>query len=354
MTGQRSRATVPGVAVLIAALVAVGGAAPVAAHAPDPSLSGGLFGQDQVLGFRWRSGSEPPAAIRTAIRDAAADSNATRASQAATFVYDAAGSSLIGYGTGTCGVNGIGCFTRTAPTGFTMWLREHGRPFDWGTLRWCQMQTEPTNGCYDAETIALDEFGHVEVLNHHVNFADESDYTDAVVQTFSRTRPKTGWDMHVYGVCDTATLQIRYDVPTLSSPYSRCLDLGTVLTLSISDTSIPYGALVDIAAYLKVATNTAYGRLSANPIGKHTVRLQRRAIGSSSWTNLVTLTSSTTAGTYVAALRFYSTADFRASFASPSGEGLRGDTSPIVRVTVAPCTSNCPDPLAGSQTEGSP
>ena len=82
-----------------------------------------------------------------------------------------------------------------------------------------------TNGCYDAETIALDEFGHVEILNHHVNFADESDYTDAVVQTFSRTRPKTGWNMHVYGVCDTATLQIRYDVPTLSSPYSPCLDL---------------------------------------------------------------------------------------------------------------------------------
>ena len=30
-------------------------------------------------------------------------------------------------GPGPCGVNGLGCFTRTAPTGFTMWLREHGR-----------------------------------------------------------------------------------------------------------------------------------------------------------------------------------------------------------------------------------
>jgi hypothetical protein len=354
MIEQRVRSTMRRAAVLIAALVAIGGASPVAAHAPDPSLSGGLFGQDQQLIFRWRAGSEPPAAIKTAVREAAADSNASRASQAATFIYDAAGSSLIGYGTGTCGVNGIGCFTRTAPTGFTMWLREHGRPFDWGTLRWCQMQADPTNGCYDAETIALDEFGHVEILNHHVNFADESDYTDAVVQTFSRTRPKTGWDMHVYGVCDTATLQIRYDVPTLSSPYSGCLDLGTVLTLSISDTSIPYGALVDITAYLKVATNTAYGRLSANPIGKHTVRLQRRAIGSSTWTNLVTLTSSTPAGRYVAALRLYGTADFRAAFTKPSGEGLRGDTSPILRVTVAPCTANCPQAFTGPLAEGPP
>ena len=211
----------------------------VTAHGPDPALSGGLFNQNQPLEFRWRSGSEPAGAVRNAILAAAADSNGSRASKSATFAYDSTAANLIGYGTGTCGVNGLGCFTRTAPTGFTMWLREHGRVFDWGTLRWCQMQASPTNGCYDAETIALDEFGHVEVLNHHVNFADESDYTDAVVQTYSRTRPKTGWDMHAYGPCDTATLQMKYDLPTLSSLYSRCLDVATVLTLSISDTSIP-------------------------------------------------------------------------------------------------------------------
>ena len=41
---------------------------------------------------------------------------------------------------------------------------------DWGTLKWCQAYASPPNGCYDAETIALDEFGHVEGLNHHVNF----------------------------------------------------------------------------------------------------------------------------------------------------------------------------------------
>jgi hypothetical protein len=335
------RATVVATAAAFAILAVVG---PAGAHAPDPAFSGGPFGQDQVLEYRWRAGSEPPTAMKTAIRAAADDSNATRASQAATFVYDAAAPNPIGYGTGTCGVNGIGCFTRTVPTGFTMWLREHGRVFDWGTLRWCQMQTTPTNGCYDAETIALDEFGHVEVLNHHVNYADQSDYTDAVVQTVSRTMPKAGWNMHTYGVCDTATLQIKYDIPTLSSPYSSCLDVSTVLTLSISDTSIPYGGLIDITAFLKVATNTDYGRLSANPIGKRTVRFQRRAIGSTTWTNLVTLTPSSQAGTYTASLRLYATADFRAYFATPTTEGLRGDASPILRVTVAPCTSNCPQP----------
>ena len=167
-------------------------------------------------------------------------------------------------------MNGIGCFTRTAPTGFTMWLREHGRVFDWGTLRWCQMQL--TNGCYDAETIALDEFGHVEILGHHVNYSDDRDYTDAVVQTVSRSRPRTGYNMHTYGICDTATLQIRYDVTTLSSLYSRCLDIVTVLTLAFSDTSIPYGGLVNVTSLLRAASDTDYGRLSANPIGARTVR----------------------------------------------------------------------------------
>jgi hypothetical protein len=98
---------------------------------------------------------------------------------------------------------------------------------------------------------------------------------------------------------------------------------------------------------LKVATDTDYGRLSANPIGKHVVRLQRRSLGSTTWTNLVTLASSTPTGTYRATLRFFDTADYRAYFATPTAEGLRGDTSPTLRVTVAPCTANCPVPVAG-------
>ena len=83
------------------------------------------------------------------------------------------------------------------------------------------------------------------------------------------------------------------------------------MTLGVSDTSVAYGALVDFTALLKVATSTSYGRLSANPIGKRTVRLQRRDVGSSTWTNFVTLPPSTPIGTYRATLRLFGTADFR-------------------------------------------
>ena len=88
---------------------------PIAAHSPDPALGSELFAQDARLEYDWRTGAVPPAAMRTAIHAAADDINDTRASRAATFAYDTAGTSPIGYGTGTCGVNGLACFTRNAP-----------------------------------------------------------------------------------------------------------------------------------------------------------------------------------------------------------------------------------------------
>ena len=78
--------------------------------------------------------------------------------------------------------------------------------------------------------------------------------------------------MHVYGPCDTARLQIVYDMPTLSSIYSSCLDLVTVLSLSFSDTSIPYGGPVAVTSLLRVASDADYGRLGINPIGTRTVK----------------------------------------------------------------------------------
>ena len=326
----------------IAALLAIATAAPVTAHGPDPILGGGRFTQDEVLSFRWRAGSEPPTAIKTAIRDAATDANASRASRAATFAYSSSGASPIGYGTGTCGVNGIGCFTRTAPDTFTMWLREHGRVYDWGSLRWCQMLATPTNGCYDAETIALDEFGHVEILDHHDNYADDSDYADAVVQTFSRTRPKPGYNAHVFAPCDTATLQLQYDIPLASSLISTCLDLATVLTLEAGSTLVGDGGVVEFTAVLRTATDSSYVRLSANYLSRRVVRLQRRPSGSTTWSTIATMTSVTPTGSYTVSLGLHATADYRAVFSTPTNEGLRGDTSGTVQVRVMPCTYICP------------
>jgi hypothetical protein len=346
--GQRASSLLLTVALAVAVGQPVTG--PALAHGPDPALTGGNFPQDGVLLYDWRTAAVPPAAMRTAINAAAADVGQSRASRAALFDQDPDGTNPIGYGTGTCGVNGIACFTRDAPDGFTMWFREQGRSFDWGTLRWCQMYTTPPNGCYDVETVALDEFGHIEGLGHHVNYADDRDYTDAVVQTFSRTKPNAGYNMHVFGVCDTARLQIRYDTPGASSPYSTCLDVPTVMTMSPNDASVSYGATVTFTALLKVVTDTDYGRLSGNAVSQRPVRLQRKPVGSGTWSTVATMSPTSPTGSYVVALRLYGSGEFRAAFSTPTSEGLRGDSSPAVTVTVAPCAGqHCPQPIGPSQ-----
>lgn len=332
-----------GLSTALALTLVAGLAATAAGHSPDPVLGGPLFAQNQALLFDWRSGAAPPAAIKTAIKAAASDTLATRASKAATFAYDADGTNPIGYGLGaTCSPNGIACFTRDAPDGFTMWFREQGHVFDWGSLRWCQSYASPPNGCFDVETIALDEFGHIEILNHHVNYADERDYEDAVVQTISRARPEAGWNTHRFGACDVATLQREYDLPNTTTKYSTCLDLTTTLTIVASPTSIAYGGTTTLTAALKVADVAAYERMRGNPISGRTVSLQRRAPGATTWIAVGTMTVGSS-GTYSLAIKLQSATEFRASFKTPADEGVNGDTSPTVTVTVAGCTAPpCP------------
>src|SRR6188472_1974362 len=335
-TLSRSRLLATATGFLLVASGALAGGA--AAHGPDPALSGGGFAQNQVLRFRWRAGSEPTSVNKTAIKAAASDANDSRASKAATFTYDASGPSPIGYGAGaTCGVNGLACFTRNVPDSFTMWFREEGRVFDWGTMKWCQTYTTPPNGCYDAENIALDEFGHVEGLGHHDNYDSDSDYGDAVVQTYSRTKPQDGWNKHVFGRCDVARLQIIYDVVLASNKYSTCLDLSTVLTIAASPTQIVVGASTMLTATLKVVDADAYGRIGGNAVSGRTVTLQRRAVGTTTWISVGAMPFGSVTGTYVLAQSQGGATEYRAVFSSASNEGIKRDSSPAVLVNVTRC-----------------
>jgi hypothetical protein len=323
---------------MVLALTAV--VSPTTAHAPDPFFASGPFGQNQVLQYRWRGGAEPSSVIKTAISAAATDANASRASKAATFAYNASGSNPIGYGIGaTCGVNGLACFTRNVPYGFTIWLREQGHVYDWGTLKWCQAYSSPPNGCYDAETITLDELGHVEGLDHHVNYADNSDYLDAVVQTYSRTKPYAGWNAHAFGRCDIATLQMFYDMLNTSAKYSTCLDLTTVLTLTASASVVVPGGTAGLTATLKVYDADSYRLLGGNLVSARTVTLQRRAPGATTWTTVGTMPGGSAAGTYVLNQQVWADTEYRAVFSTPTTEGINGDSSPTIRVSVSSCTA---------------
>jgi hypothetical protein len=191
----------------------------------------------------------------------------------------------------------------------------------------------------------LDELGHVEILGHHVNYDDGSDFTDAVVQTSARTRPKAGWNQHYFGACDVARLQLEYERQNASDLVSTCLSLASVATLSASPTSVYVGTSVAFSGTLKIRLDATNNRaMSGDPVSDRSILLQRRAIGSTTWTTVSTMTAhSYTEGLYTATWSPTTTYDWRVLFATPTNEGLIGTTSPIIRVTVSGCTgSGCP------------
>ena len=314
--------------------LAIGGAA---AHGPDPMLSGGLFAQNQDLRFRWRAGSVPHR--RHQDRDQGRRGPGQRDPRIQ---------------------GGDVHLRRRRRQPDRLWTRRDLRRQRPGLLhpqrpdrlhdvaartgprlRLGHAQVVPgvhaaaPNGCYDAETIALDEFGHVEGLDHHGNYANDSDYLDAVVQTYSRTKPASGWNMHAFGRCDVASLQLQYDMQTWSAKYSTCLDLATDLAPErIVDARSPSAARRRSPRRSRSWTTTRTCGSAATRSRARTVTLQRRAAGTSTWASVGTMAVGAAGGTYVTTLSPRSDADYRAVFATPSNEGINGDTSPTVSVLV--------------------
>ena len=336
--------------VALAALIALAAAAtPALAATPDPTISPS-WPLDTALAYRWTSGAVPPTVMKSAVNGAAADANASRRSRAPSYAYSSSAPNGVSYGTDVpCGLNGLACFQRDPANSYWhLWFRENGHRYDWGTLSWCEMTGSP-NGCFNAETITLDELGHVAGLDHHVNLPDDSDYLEAVVQTYSHARPQAGWNASVFGRCDVAALQQTYDVASWTTPYSTCLDIPTMLALAASPASTTSGGAVTFTATLR---SEGTGRLAGNPMAGRTVVLQQRS--GTSWADLLTMSGGSTAGAYTASFAPKGTQDFRAVFRKPSSEGVRTSVSGLVTISVT-CTS-APCPLFGGggglQVEG--
>jgi len=244
------------------------------------------------------------------------------------------------------GPAGLACADGSnAPNSFRLGFRVHGFRFDWGVLRWCQLLSTIANGCFDVENITLDELGHVLILDHHVNYADDSDYTDSVVQTVSRARSRVGWNAHAFGRCDVAQLQRQYDVTT-TTKISTCLDLPTSSTLGTSASSVPYDGTVQLTAHLEILNDpTVTFRLRGNDLDARTVILQRRPVGGT-WIDVQALPAAGTSGSYAVSLRLRTTAEFRVVFRKPTDEGVRSSTSGTVRVTVTGGCTGSPCPLS--------
>jgi hypothetical protein len=326
---------------LAAGLLALGvfssAAGAALAVSPDPTLPP-AWPLDTALTFRWTTNAVPPAAMQTAVKAAAADATASRQSRAPSYSYSSSAANGVSYGTtNPCGVNGLECFQRDPVNSYWhLWFRENGHRYDWGTLTWCEMAGSP-NGCYRAETSTLDELGHVAGLDHHVNLPDDSDYADAVVQTYSHVRPQVGWNASAFGPCDVATLQQLYNVVSSTTLYSTCLDMPTTLAISASTTQVPVGGSVTFTATLRSAGT---GRLASNAMAGRVVVLQARS--GTTWTDLLTMSAGSTAGTYKATYSPRYAQDYRAVFRKPAREGVRASTSGTITVSITCSPSKCP------------
>ncbi len=319
------------------AVVAVGATAgPTLAATPDPAIPP-AWPLDSALTYLWTSSAVPPSTIKSAVNAAAADANGSRKSRGPSFAYSSGAPNGISYGpSNPCGVNGLACFQRNPASRYWhLWFRENGHRYDWGTLSWCEMTGSP-NGCFQAETITLDELGHVSGLDHHVNLPDNSDYGDAVVQAYSHARPQAGWSASSFGRCDVATLQQAYGLATWSTPYSTCLDIPTTLLLTASPTATSTGRAVTFTATLRSA---GAGLLAGNPMASRVVVLQQRS--GSGWADLLTMPGGATAGSYVAAYAPKGSQAFRAVF-RPAAEGGRAASSAAVSITVTCTVAPCP------------
>jgi len=303
------------------------------ATAPTPA-SGQVWHQNQRVTYRWHEGDVPPSWMRSAINAAANDSNDSRDAKAAVLSQSDSGTSWIGYTGDIPTTWAIGYTVRNIPNSFTMRLRPQGYPLDWGTMRWCQAYDTPPTGCYDAEMIALHEFGHAQTLDHPDD-TDVTNWTDTVMHWAPKTKAKAGWNQHDFGQCDVARLQIRYEPLTSSTRISTCLDLNTDISLSSSLGSIASGSNVVLTARLKIVDNAMYPLLASEPLSSRTINVQRRAIGSSSWSSFGQMTALDDNGRYTKTFSPSDTYDYRVIFNSPANEGLEGDTSLTVRVSVS-------------------
>ena len=307
---------------------------PVAAASPTPA-SGTTWGKNQRVEYRWKDGSEPPAWAKSAMNAAATDSNQSRRAKAAIFAYDSSGPARLAY-TDDLPTNwAIGYTVRDIPDAFSIRMRPHGTQLDWGTLKWCEFYNDPPNGCYDLEMVTLHEFGHAQTLGH-VDEADIDSYTDTLMhESGLHSKSKLGWNQHVFGRCDVARLQIRYEPLTTSTDISTCLDLGTDLSFTPATSAIAYGNTVTMTAKLKIDSSSPYGNLASEPLTGRTVFLQRRPAGASGWTTIGEMSPVTDdTGRYVKTMTLTATYEWRALFSAPSNEGLRGSSSNVARLSV--------------------
>jgi hypothetical protein len=310
---------------------------PLVRPRPVPVLGDPRWAQNTVLRYRWDGANPPPRSIRPALNAVADDASATRRSQAPTYRYDATATDGFRYTEdfpSWSSPDAIANAARSVPDWWIVYIRPQGYQFRWGPMRWCQI--DPGDGCFDVERIALHELGHVVGLDHPERAGFRLRPLDTAMHATSPARPASGSLLHAFGPCDTATLQMRYDVASSTSRYSTCNSLNTTLVLTASSPSVDKDDPVTFVAMLRVTDRDAYGRLGGNALSGRSVTLRRRLTGTDDPWQAFPMAAGSKAGTYRLTLNPSRSYDYQAIFKGPVGDGLIDAASKVVPVHVTP------------------
>lgn len=302
---------------------------------PTPNFGAGGWGQDRKLTFRWKSGSVPPSWARSPLKTAAADATGSSGSRSPRFVHTSGGENAVAYGqlAGFCGGSAIACAGRNMPTYWGVWIRPYGTDFSWGTLRWCQ-KISSASGCFDLRRVMIHELGHIAGLNHPSAAGFNLASGDSIMQAITPMRPQAGSSRHSFGRCDVATLQELYDTPDNKTTISTCNDVATKVSLTASKWTVSKGTSVKLTATLKVANQSTYRQLAANPLNGRSLKLKYRVAGSNDDWKTVWMRSTYQQGRYEATLRPGTSWEFKSVFNKPTDEGLRYSRSEVKKVKV--------------------
>lgn len=320
---------------------------------PTPVPIYDRWGTWAVLAFRFHSSDASPSWMRTAVLAAAEDATTTsKALSPIFFPTDSGGNGIIRYTTSFpdgCSTS-IACASHDADS-WTLRMRPHGYDFRWGILRWCERSDG--NGCFDAEHVALHEFGHAIGLDHPESTGYHLPASSTVMHQVTPAKPDPSWSRHAFGSCDVASLQEQFGVPTMSTTIASCDDVQTTLTLTASTSSLAAGQRVTLKATLRIKGSSAYGALSGIRLNGREVQLRRRTPGTTgSWT-ISTMRPTDTPGVYSLSLAPTRSYELRAVFPTPELEGLRGSSSDeiVVRVTGGSTSNGCTTTCANEEVE---
>jgi hypothetical protein len=316
---------------------------------PTPVPIYARWGSWQVLAFRFHSTDSSPSWMRDAVLAAAEDATTTSKSLSPIFyATDGAANGVIRYTDAFpsgCSTS-IACASHDAAS-WTLRMRPQGYDFRWGSLRWCEKTGG--SGCFDAEHVALHEFGHAIGLDHPEEAGFHLPPASTVMHQVTPAKPESSWNRHAFGSCDVASLQEQYGLPTMSTTIASCNDVQTTITLTASDTSLVAGDRVSFKATLRIKGSSAYGQLSGIRLNGREVQLRRRTAGTSgSWT-ISTMRPTDTPGVYSLSLAPGRSYELKAVFPTPELEGLRSSSSEVVVVRVTGgttstgCTTTCPN-----------